>query len=237
MFDNSVLNNQLANISPAQFQAPSPVAPANYSMNAGIENVMQNVNPEPGGWWQKTKDFFGSPFGRSVGAGLLTGGLVAASGGDGLEALSYGAQAGGRAADVNRNELARKAKRELEEKYFNSKLAEQQADREARQQELTAKAQRDKESADYKLQLKMQEMARQNELNMQRDRNKPLNLTDALALADLKANYPDMARQLGLMAPGENAAASVSVPYKPINPAGSGNTVPPQMTPMPKFVF
>lgn len=164
MFDKNVLDNQQKNISPAQFQAPSQVGPENYSTSAGIQNVMQNLNPEPGGWWQKATGFLGTPLGRALGTGLLTGGVVAASGGDGLEALSYGAQSAGRASDIYRRELARQARRDLEEQYFQSKLRQQQAEQENRQQERAEKARRDKELEDYRYQNEINKLLLQSQL-------------------------------------------------------------------------
>ena len=43
--------------------------------------------------------------GSGLGAGLLTSGLVNLAGGDGLEALSYGAMAGGKSSDIYQDYL------------------------------------------------------------------------------------------------------------------------------------
>lgn len=244
MSEKNVLNNQLAGHNPLQAEVSRQAVPADYSTGSGVDGVMENLNPEPGGWWQKATGFLGTPLGRALGTGLLTGGVVAASGGDGLEALSYGAQSAGRASDIYRRELARQARRDLEEQYFQSKLRQQQAEQENRQQERAEKARRDKELEDYRyqneidkllLQSQLGKEAQENEPDMVRD--KPLNLTDTLALAGLRADYSEMPQQQRLMNPGEKVPAAVSVPYEPVSPGGAGKAVLPQMTSIPKFVF
>lgn len=164
MSEKNVLNNQLAGHNPLQAEVSRQAVPADYSTGSGVNGVMQNLNPEPGGWWQKATGFLGTPLGRALGTGLLTGGVVAASGGDGLEALSYGAQSAGRASDIYRRELARQARRDLEEQYFQSKLRQQRAEQENRQQERAEKARRDKELEDYRYQNEINKLLLQSQL-------------------------------------------------------------------------
>lgn len=199
--------------SPSVFMPKSSIEPAAYNINAGLSQ-QDYTQPETAGWWDKTKNFMGSSLGRSLGAGLLTGGLVGLTGGSGLESLSYGAQAGGKASKTYLNEKDKQRKQEMQNKYYETKLAQDQADREYRQLELAAKAENDRKMADYTYKQKLDEMVKENELKMLRDRNKPLSLTDALALADLQANYPEMAQNFGF-AVGNNSA--ISVPYTPMN--------------------
>lgn len=45
-----------------------------------------------------------------LGAGLLTSGLINLAGGDGLEALSYGAMAGGKSSDIYYTKICAKDK-------------------------------------------------------------------------------------------------------------------------------
>lgn len=158
----NAIDDVWAQVNPSVFMPKSTIEPAAYNINAGL-NQLDYAQPAASGWWDNTKDFFGSSLGRSLGAGLLTGGLVAATGGNGLEALSYGAKSGGAASNVYRREKDKQRKQLMQNKYYESKLAQDQADREYRQLELANKTANDwaMKNADFENKLKLLDAKKQ----------------------------------------------------------------------------
>lgn len=72
--------------------------------SSGIGYILKQIMP----------DILGS----GLGAGLLTSGLINLAGGDGLEALSYGAMAGGKSSDIYQDYL-QKIQREQRQNGVN----------------------------------------------------------------------------------------------------------------------
>lgn len=156
---------------PVTFQ-PSEVPVVNNVMEQIDINKLTKSSPygdtpiapeQPLSFWDKTANFLGSPTGRSLGAGLLTSGLVGLSGGSGLEALSYGSQAGGTATNVYREQMNKDKKRQQEDNYFKMKIEQDKADREARQLETDKKIANDWAMADYQNKQNLDKMYKQNE--------------------------------------------------------------------------
>ena len=85
---------------------------------------------EPKTWWESTKDFAGTGLGRSLIATGLTGALTAAFGGSPLEALSYGAQAGGTASNVFANKQHQQDKLKQDQAEMQQRAAENELNRE-----------------------------------------------------------------------------------------------------------
>lgn len=95
---------------------------------------------EPKTWWESTKDFAGTGLGRSLIATGLTGALTAAFGGSPLEALSYGAQAGGTASDVFANRQHQQDKLKQDQAELQQKAAENDLNREFKNKQMLANA-------------------------------------------------------------------------------------------------
>lgn len=165
----SAIDNIMAQVNPSVFMPKSNIEPSAYSINAGL-NKQDYPQPETAGWWDKTKNFMGSSLGRSLGAGLLTGGLVGLTGGSGLEALSYGAQAGGKATKTYLGEQDKQREQAIKNRYFETKLAQDQADREYRQLELANKTAKDFEMKNVEFQnaLKLLEAKKQADIEKEK---------------------------------------------------------------------
>lgn len=158
---------------PVTFQ-PSEVPVVNNVMEQIDINKLTKSSPygdtpiapeQPLSFWDKTTNFLGSPTGRSLGAGLLTSGLVGLSGGSGLEALSYGSQAGGTASNVYREQMNKDKKRQQEDNYFKMKIEQDKSDREARQLEMDRKIAHDFDMAEYNRRANLDKMYKQNEMD------------------------------------------------------------------------
>lgn len=169
MWQNSGKGQNGTAYSPSVFMPKSSIEPAAYNINAGLSQ-QDYTQPETAGWWDKTKNFMGSSLGRSLGAGLLTGGLVGLTGGSGLEVLSYGAQAGGKASKTYLNEKDKQRKQEMQNKYYETKLAQDQADREYRQLELANKTAKDSEmkNIEFENALKLLDAKKQADIEKER---------------------------------------------------------------------
>ena len=225
---------------------PWSVQPAAVAPQTGaVQKIMQNVSlghvpeqtptvevlpsetaataEEPAGFWDKAFNFLGTPAGRSLGAGLLTSGLVGLTGGSGLEALAYGAQSGGTASNVYRQERNRELKRQQEDRYFTQKAEQEQQRYDLEQQKLANKTQQDYESAQRDLANKLgdmvykgvadprqaSELARQYGLNINYT-NSPYNA--------LRADNLMLENMLNRQMLAQGQPVNGEVPYSAINP-------------------
>lgn len=124
---------------------------------------------EPKTWWENTKDFAGTGLGRGLIATGLTGALTAAFGGSPLEALSYGAQAGGTASGIYSNNLKNNDKINQEQAKLQQKAFDNEQNRILRTEQMQTNAELRKTLADLAYERALGINEQKNKFNVEGD--------------------------------------------------------------------
>ena len=124
---------------------------------------------EPKTWWENTKDFAGTGLGHGLIATGLTGALTAAFGGSPLEALSYGAQAGGTASGIYSNNLKNNDKINQEQAKLQQKAFDNEQNRILRTEQMQTNAELRKTLADLAYERALGINEQKNKFNVEGD--------------------------------------------------------------------
>lgn len=200
--------NNIMKISQGAPAEQEPQTPVDKMMNGFAQAQKQQVQPaqypqilesaQQPSFWDKTKNFLGSPLGRSLLTTGLVGGLTTAMGGSPLEAVSYGVQGGGKASDIYRKNKQIEDKNQMKKDYYQNQVFQKELDRFQRENEITQKQNADIELAKL-----------QNQLGIERDKQKPHSLTEQIALYELsKAQAQQNGMVPEALYPQENTAST-----------------------------